>query len=188
MFVANQWRLKVLCFELLKVCCDDEDWTCLLWPHWWILVMAKPMGTLLARFEEGAKMEEIKNELQKTKWQVFGYWLCWVLERNNVLCSLLCGGRMPHLTTMFLFLEAHDFHCTLCYINAKLVVNIGAKSWKWWKAQRVSKVVLVVEFVVGVCTFFSYSKSVFLLLFKSLWTLSFKFTTWSSTQCEFMGI
>jgi hypothetical protein len=37
--------------------------------------MEKPMGPLLARLEKNAKMEEIKNELQKTKWQVFGYWL-----------------------------------------------------------------------------------------------------------------
>ncbi len=52
------------------------------------------MGTLLARLEENAKIEEIKNELEKTKWQVFGYWLwnvrkksCFVLDvvwRKNV--------------------------------------------------------------------------------------------------------
>lgn len=92
--------------------------------------MAKPMGTLLARFEENAKMEEIKNELHKTKWQVFGYWLCGMLERSNVLCSLLRGGRMPHLITLLLFFEAHEFHYTLCYIDAKILVNIGAKSRK----------------------------------------------------------
>jgi hypothetical protein len=92
--------------------------------------MAKPMGTRLARSKESKEMEEIKNELQKSKWQVFGHWLCGVLERSNVLHSLLCGGRMPHLTTLFLFLEAHEFCCTLCYIDAKLLVNIGAKSRK----------------------------------------------------------
>ncbi len=88
------------------------------------------MGTLLARYEESAEMEEIKNELHKTKWQVFYYWLCGVLERSNVLCSLLCGGRMPRLTTLLLFFEPHEFHCTLCYIDAKLLVNIGVKSQK----------------------------------------------------------
>jgi hypothetical protein len=73
-------------------------------------------------------MEEIKNELQKTKWQVFGYWLCGMLERSNVLCSMLCGGRMPHLTTLLLFLKAHEFRYTLSYIDAKLFLNIGVKS------------------------------------------------------------
>lgn len=86
------------------------------------------MGTLLARFEENTKMEEIKNELQKTKWQGFGYWLFGVLKRSNVLHSMLCGRRMPPLIILLLFLEAHEFSCTLCYINAKLLINIKAKS------------------------------------------------------------
>jgi hypothetical protein len=67
---------------------------------------------------------------------------------------------MIDLTTLFSFLEAHEFYYTLRYTDAKLLVNIGAKSQKWWKAQRVSKVVPM----VGVCTSFSNSKGVFMLL------------------------
>jgi len=38
-------------------------------------------------------------------------------KRSDVLCLLLCGGRIPHSITLFFFLETPEFNCVLCFIE-----------------------------------------------------------------------
>ncbi len=70
-------------------------------------------------------MEGINDELWKIKYQVLSCWVCGYWKRSDVLCLLLCGGRIPHFTTLFFFLETPEFNCALYFIvgDANLVVE-----------------------------------------------------------------
>jgi len=69
------------------------------------------------------EMEGINDELWKIKYQVLSCWVCGCSK--DVLCLLLCGGRIPHFTTLFFFLETPKFNCALYFIigDANLVVE-----------------------------------------------------------------
>lgn len=139
-------------------------------------------------------MEGINDELWKTKYQVLSCWVCGCWKRSDVLCLLLCGGRIPHSILFFFFLETSEFHCALCFIVGDVDLIVEHRGW-------ITKMMISSRGVIsnpygwvcgwGLCIVFQFcvcACDVWKKKYPCFWDLlRLKLWFWNSTLWKFMG-